>query len=83
MKMKWMMLMGIVALGLVAPVVQGLSYNPELFTIAEEGGGGMENRIVGNFFIWQDSMGMQWLGYDLAKRESFPIVSGLQSIPAV
>lgn len=68
-----MMWVGVVAIGLVASVAQGWSYNPEPFTIAPVGGGGMNTRIAGNFIIWQDMMGMRWYGYDLAAREPFTI----------
>jgi hypothetical protein len=58
------------------PPAFGISYNPELFTIAEKGGGSMGMKIAGNFVLWQDSMQMGWKGYDLARRESFTITSG-------
>ncbi len=76
MKTKRTIWMGIITMGLVAPLAWSLSYNPEIFMIANQGGGGMENRIVGDFFVWQGSMLMQWFGYDLEERESFPIVAG-------
>jgi hypothetical protein len=58
------------------PPAFGTSYNPELFTLADKGGGGMFTKMAGNFVVWQDMMQMRWMGYDLAKRESFTITSG-------
>jgi hypothetical protein len=53
----------------------GWSYNPDLFTIADKGGGSMDTTINGNFVVWRDMMQMRWMGYDLAARESFTITS--------
>lgn len=56
--------------------VMGWNYNPELFTLATQGGNSMSTRIDGNFVIWTDMTGMKMMGYDLAKGESFTITSG-------
>jgi hypothetical protein len=76
MKTKGMLWVSIVTVGLLAPVLYGWSYNPEPFTIASEGGGGMRTQMAGNYVVWQDTMGMQWYGYDLAAREPFTIAGG-------
>ncbi|MBN1818627.1 MAG: hypothetical protein JW828_14795 [Sedimentisphaerales bacterium] len=76
MKTRGMMWVSITAIGLMAAMAQGWSYNPEQFTIAHRGGGGMGTRMAGNFVVWQDMMGMQWYGYDLAAGGAFTIAGG-------
>jgi hypothetical protein len=77
MKTKWTMWMGILAVAWMGSAAPGLSYNPDIFMIADEGGSGMGLQIAGNFIVWQSGGPGQWLGYDLEERESFPIVSGM------
>ena len=43
----------------------------------------MGTRIAGNFVVWNDTLEMKWFGYDLAKRESFPIVAGMPMNPVI
>lgn len=75
MKTKIMAWMGVAAAVAMVPSVQAWSYNPEPFTIATKGGGGMYTQMAGNFLIWQDGMDMVWRGYDLTARQSFPIAT--------
>ena len=77
MKTKWMMWTCIVAAGMAASVANGISYNPDVFTIATKGGDRMNTWIAGNFVVWNDTLDMKVFGYDLAKRESFPILAGM------
>jgi hypothetical protein len=70
------LVISLAAAACLPPPAFGTSYNPEVFTLAAKGGGGMGMTMSGNFVLWQDMMEMKWIGYDLAAREPFTITSG-------
>jgi hypothetical protein len=70
------MVLTAVATGWIVPAVQGLSYNPEIFTIEPNftGLGATEGYFTaGGYVVWLSTPSLALTGYELAKRESFAV----------